>query len=358
MYTSFWKVKPYESEELRRYMCSSLYREETDEQYAASGYWADLCRRTFVALNGDVVMLRSGHRFIAETTLDNRSLGGKVRNGLIRMGSRTGTLLGVLARVHSYIGRSLEAAEEMKRRRLYREIVARLRFPGESSQRGREVVPGILSEAVRYNESKVYDSIENISYIERVVETNASPQVFLEIGAGAGLTSLLLIDRVRNSRVVICDLPVTICVGYTLACFFGRSRNLRVLLPHQVSKEVLNTDLFEIALITPDQLGLLGVSSVDGIINVHSMQEMRIDTIRSYFRLIGRVGKERGFFFCKNLERSRQYGDTIMENYPWEILGEIIVDDVAEYATAAYAGGREAVRIRIVRVGKSGERGE
>lgn len=354
MFTSFWKLRPEESDQLRRYMCSALYRSYTDGQYAASDFWADLSRRTFTAINGDMVMLHSGHRFIEETKLSNSSFADRVRNSIIGILSMSGWVLQWLTIVHSYVGSSLKAAEEVRLKRICRKSLARA-GRAEKLERGGVAIPEILSGAAKYNESKVYDSIENMFYIESILEHSTYAPLFLEIGAGAGLTSLLLLDRVPNSKVVICDLPVSICVGYTLTCFFGQSTQFKALLPHQISAEALKMGLFDIAFITPDQLALLEPGSVDGIVNVHSMQEMTIATIRSYFEAIRHVARKGAFFYCKNLEISKQYVDTRFEDYPWDLLGQTILDGVAEYATSVYTEGSERIRVRLVRVEGSGE---
>jgi len=352
MFTSFWKLRTEEAERLRSYMCSSLYRPTKNENYRESEYWASLAGRTFTAINGDVVMLHSGHAFVEPIDVRSGRLAFRcARNAVVRVLVGSDVLWGLADRLCAFIGRCLRAADELRSRGK-----ARLAIVGLGTSAGQETagfkLPEIMSEAVAYNQTKVYDSIENVSLLEKVLSGNLPRPVFLEIGAGAGLTSLLLRERISNSRVVICDLPVTICVGYTLVSRFARSREFKVLLPNEVGADVLRRHLYDIAFITPDQADLLESDSIDGVINVHSMQEMKMETITGYFKLIYRVAKNGAFFFCKNLEVSKQYSDTRFDEYPWDLVGVTYFDGVAQYASSLHADRRCPVRVRIVRVEK------
>ena len=202
---------------------------------------------------------------------------------------------------------------------------------------------------LKYNESKVYDSIENLFFIKKYFNINKLQSTFLEIGAGAGLTSLLLLDDIPRSKVIICDLPVTICVGFTIVSHFGKEK-YKIILPHEVTREALSSRLFDLAFITPNQTDLIDNNSIDGIINVHSMQEMEMDCVNTYFKLIKRISRNDAIFYCKNLDESKQLADNKIDDYPWDSVGITILDTIAEYANHVYGIKDRTVRIRIVKV--------
>ena len=215
-------------------------------------------------------------------------------------------------------------------------------------QSGDWTIPPIMEEPLKYNESKVYDSIENVFFIKKYFDRNRLQGTFLELGAGAGLTSLLLLDQIPNSKVIICDLPVTMCAGYTLLSHFAKER-YRIILPHEVTQQVLRTRSFDVGFITPNQTDLIDDKSIDGVINVHSMQEMEMDTVTNYFRLIKRILRKDAIFYCKNLDESMQFTDNKIDDYPWDSLGTTVFDGIAEYANHVYIKGDRTIRVKIVK---------
>ncbi len=348
MYTSFWKLSKKQAEYIHRYMCSNCYTNQTAAQYRESQFWANLSANTFAAVNGNIVMLRSGHSFVEPPIAESTSLFQKVRDTLLEAISRRDSLLRVVERVSSLAVTCARTTEYLWMRRKSREGFRKFRSSNQI-QSGDWAIPPIMEGPLKYNESKVYDSIENLFFIKKHFDPNRLPVTFLEIGAGAGLTSLLLLDQIPNSKVIICDLPVTICAGYTLLSHFAKEK-YRIMLPHEVTKEVLQTRLFDLAFITPNQTDLIDDKSIDGVINVHSMQEMEMDSITTYFRLIKRISRKNGIFYCKNLDESKQYADNKFDDYPWDSVGMTILDTISEYATHVYGIKDRTVRLKMVKV--------
>lgn len=211
--------------------------------------------------------------------------------------------------------------------------------------------PSILNEAMHYNTSKVYDTLENYFYVLNFLKNNKEDRlIFFELGAGAGLTSLALIDTFLGSKVIICDLPESICVGYVLISHFSKGK-FRIVLPNEIDivDDIFRKDKFDILFLTPNQVWKIPDQSVDVCINVHSMQEMDLDTINDYFSLIKRIGKNGSIFYCKNLKQSKQYRKTNFDDYPWHMMGGELFYGIAPFASRQYPEGGE-IKVKIVRI--------
>ncbi|PPR43217.1 MAG: hypothetical protein CFH21_00865 [Alphaproteobacteria bacterium MarineAlpha5_Bin11] len=79
-------------------------------------------------------------------------------------------------------------------------------------------------------------------------------------------------------------------------------------------------DLYEknkkLFLIDASNLQKLENIKIDLFVNIASMQEMKTETIESYFKVIK---KQNSYFYCCNRERKKLVGgeELIFENYPW-----------------------------------------
>jgi len=348
MYTSFWNLSAKEAGYLHKYIGSACYYDQTDSPYPESEFWAGLCANSFTAVNGNIVMLRSGHSFVEPPVTESQSAFQKLNNMLINIISNKDSLLGLVQRISSLAGSCARTAEYLRMRRKCREGFRKF-LRSQQIQSGNWAIPSIMEGPLKYNESKVYDSIENLFFIKKYFNIKKLQSTFLEIGAGAGLTSLLLLDQIPSSKVIICDLPVTICVGFTLVSHFAKEK-YKIILPHEVTREALSSRLFDLAFITPNQTDLIDNNSIDGIINVHSMQEMEMNCVNTYFKLIKRISRNDAIFYCKNLDESKQLADNKMDNYAWDSIGITILDTIAEYATHVYGIKDRTVRVRIVKV--------
>ena len=341
MYTTFWKLDGNQAQRLQEYMGSVFYRQPLGEAYRQSQFWVDQSAQTFAAVNGNVVMLHSGFPFAKPPVI------GGFKKAILNFIRRSGLLLGF---IHKTFGPShaLALAQYQRHMAKGRKAFQRLRslevFKGFDYS-----VPMVIQEALAYNEFTVYNSLENLLFIKKFLDGNRDDLRFFEIGAGAGVTSLALLDSFHKSKVIICDLPATVCVGYTVASYFSKGK-YRIVLPHEVTNDVLTEGSYDVAFITPNQVELISDSSVDCVINSSSMQEMEMHTIESYFSLIKRVckGKSRSIFFCKNLEVSKQYSDTRFDNYPWRLLsGTTLYDGLSEYITYSHREDGRAMKVRV-----------
>ena len=349
MYTSCWSLTDEQASRLQQYLGSDHYASTTSGCYAESDYWRALSQETFAAVKGNVVIVRSGHAFREPIPPEAQRGRRRLQRAAVELLARVPLVLEFCKRAGRLAEKGADEAESLRVLRLARAAFQRLLAAHPEDRAWAERLLSGLAQPRRLNEPKVYDDLENMLLLHPFAREGPGMR-FLEIGAGAGLTSLCLLERYRGSRVVICDLPATIAVGYTLLSQFAGDR-FRLVLPHEISQTVLQQGEFDLAFLTPNQAALIEDGSVDAVVNVSSMQEMTPATIQAYFELIRRVGKPDAVFFCKNLETSKQNPDVQFARYPWELLGAVLNDGVAQYTTEVYGQGRRVVRVRVVRTG-------
>ncbi len=165
----------------------------------------------------------------------------------------------------------------------------------------------------------------------RALESNAilgdvRRDVAFEIGSGAGVNPIVNFLRF-GSKSIILDLPETIQVAYILIKAFAPSS--RVALPDKVDKEMLEggsfenlVDKYDFVFILPTQAHLLDSGFVDVAYNTASFQEMDIEVVRNYVKLIHKVLKPGGAVSILNLEVSRQIKGNAVDQYGLALFKE------------------------------------
>ncbi|OGW71746.1 MAG: hypothetical protein A3J72_01545 [Nitrospirae bacterium RIFCSPHIGHO2_02_FULL_40_19] len=335
MYQEFYNLRETETKKLLKWIGSEAYLSRLNNFYKPSEYWQDLKRRTFVGINTENVLLYSGHNFTYSVTSNKKKYQLLTPLAKIKLFRKlVNKIYLMLFNLKTY----LDNYEKFDSKNIFRKYYT-------------EEIPEWASKIMNYNAPKVYDTLENRHHLLQHFKKTISPIIF-ELGAGAGLTSLALLNELPNAKIIICDLPETISVAYVLISYFSK-RNLKILLPSDLDK--CNGNLSEaikendLLFITPNQIEMVPDNSIDLAINVHSMQEMDLSTITNYFHLLQRVGSKGSIFFCKNLKCSKQYDTTQIEKYPWHMFGKLIYEEVAPYASQRYPEGGNII-IKIVEI--------
>jgi putative sugar O-methyltransferase len=136
-----------------------------------------------------------------------------------------------------------------------------------------------------------------------------------EIGSGTGNLASLFFPHFKTKLILI-DLPKTLLFSYTnLSQLFPSAK---ILLPNEVEKVGFDLGKYDIIMITPDQISKIPDETVDLTVNISSMQEMKKETIESYFDLMDRIIKPNGYFFTSNrVEKIMSREPIRFSEYPW-----------------------------------------
>jgi putative sugar O-methyltransferase len=131
-----------------------------------------------------------------------------------------------------------------------------------------------------------------------------------ELGAGYGRDAYVFLKTLPKCRYIIVDIPPALYISQKyLSGLFPEKKIFRFrefgadgMLPAELATA-------EIAFLLPHQAALLPAESVDLFINISSLHEMRMDQIRAYLDLIGRV--TRGHFYSKQWFVSKNRHDAL-----------------------------------------------
>jgi putative sugar O-methyltransferase len=126
----------------------------------------------------------------------------------------------------------------------------------------------------------------------RVLELNRPLRV-LEIGPGYGQGPAQLIERLPVEHYAICDLPENLF----LSSFYLQVAQSR--LPVAFAEAGTVAPATGIVFATPPDLPLLR-GPFDLVVNAYSLQEMNLDSVRSYFEFIAENLSDDGFFYSLN----------------------------------------------------------
>lgn len=346
MFTEIWPLDDKSKEKLQAFITHSLSNKKTCSSYEPSEFWKSLKSKTFIAVNQDGVMLHSGHNYLRykpgkqSSFLDSLIVSGVIKRTIFKF---SGLFSSLVNRIN-YLEK--------------RKSVENFKFVNKDPYlgMGREIrtdpkIPHFLKEALELNAISVYGAVENLSYVQKGLEKirKSKEIVFMELGAGAGETTLGLLELLKDSRAIICDLPETIMVAYTLISCFSKG-SIKITLPHEWDGKYPWENKSRLLFITPEQLTLLPDNICDLFMNANSMQEMNIEVIEEYFREFKRLSKHGGIFYCKNLQYSKQkYTRANFDQYPWSLLGETIYEGIAPYSCRQHPEGGKS-NIRIVKV--------
>ena len=151
-----------------------------------------------------------------------------------------------------------------------------------------------------------------------------------EIGPGTGNLSSLFFYHF-NTKLFLIDLPRTMLFSFS---YLSQSfPNAKILLPNEIDAGNYGLSEHDIIMMTPDQTSIIPDGTVDLTVNVGSMQEMVKESIDSYFKMIDRITKRKGYFFSNNRVEKIMDGQPIrFSEYPWRSHTQTVFFEIAPLA--------------------------
>ena len=171
----------------------------------------------------------------------------------------------------------------------------------------------------------------------------------MDIGGGNGLLASILSKKHKPKNMILVDLPQTIINSfcYLSSCF--EECNIYLPTEFKSKKDFINIlkedeeSKTKFILLTPEQISYIPENFVDLSINTTSFQEMNYEKIEDYFKLIEKVSKNRGLFYCVNRVQKLTYGKDcltysekpiIFYEYPWDKKNNLLIDEVSRLYNA------------------------
>ncbi len=128
-------------------------------------------------------------------------------------------------------------------------------------------------------------------------------RTILELGPGYGRTAFVFLSLLPSVRYVVADIPPALAVSERYLSSVFKDRRIFRYRPFRSYGEVQEEfERAEIAFLLPHQLELLPEKSVDLFVNISSLHEMRLDQIRYYFAVLGRLVRK--YFYLKQWRES------------------------------------------------------
>jgi putative sugar O-methyltransferase len=151
----------------------------------------------------------------------------------------------------------------------------------------------------------VFEYYYHANLIQKLLKPIEKP-VIVEIGGGFGGLAFHIIKKMPNAKYIAFDLPENILLqGYYLQCAYPEARIMCYSASSIIYDEIVIDD-FDIILMPNFMLPKMPQSIADLVVNIRSLSELPIDTIRAYISEIDRIGKL--YFFHENIFKSRLDG--------------------------------------------------
>lgn len=126
----------------------------------------------------------------------------------------------------------------------------------------------------------------------------------LELGPGYGRTAFVFLSLLPGVRYILSDIPPALAISERYLSGLFKDRKIFPYRPFDHYEEVrAEFEAADLAFLLPHQLRLLPEKSVDLFINISSLHEMRLDQIRYYFDVLGRL--VRTYFYFKQWRESK-----------------------------------------------------
>ena len=160
--------------------------------------------------------------------------------------------------------------------------------------------------------------LEYYSIRENFKSPSKGKATICELGAGYGRNAYVFLKALPKCKYIIIDIPPALHISQHYLSSVFKDRKIFSFRPFdkfgEVEKEFNDADII---FLLPHQAEMLPDKSVDLLINISSLHEMKIDQIHAYFKLIDKLTK--GFFYSKQWWVSQNPADGITitpKDYP------------------------------------------
>lgn len=168
------------------------------------------------------------------------------------------------------------------------------------------------------------DLANSILEFKSIFDNNVSKndiKTIADLGAGCGRDAFVFTRLLPNlKKYLIIDIPPALAIAERyLSELFPRDRIFKFRPFSDFSEIKKEFEESKILFFLPNQIELLPDSIVDLFINISSLQEMRLEQIKYYFKQIERLTRLKGYFYFKEFKDSYVAYENVhikTEDYP------------------------------------------
>lgn len=205
--------------------------------------------------------------------------------------------------------------------------------------------PKILDDSGKLISQDLSNSLLEVYSIEKATKNfffKSGGLSVLELGAGYGRNAYVINSLMKIKKYIIVDIPPALWVSQKyLSVLFP---NLKVFKYQEIKDyKAVETEFnsSNLIFITPTQLEKLKPSSVDLIVTISSLHEMRLDQIKNYFKHFDRLLKIKGYFYFKQWYTAKVLFEDIVilkKDYPIPKNWDVIFDRPAKIHPKLFEG--------------------
>ncbi len=148
------------------------------------------------------------------------------------------------------------------------------------------------------------------------------------IGDGNGFMGMLLKNLYPDIKIIQINLAKVLMFDLIFTSLKANSYKLNVVLK---SEDYLKSADFNF--VPAEEIFGIELGDVDFFFNIASMQEMDLNVIKSYFKLIRSQNLAKSYFYCCNRVSKKLPDGTIIsfDNYPWLESDKVLFDEVCDW---------------------------
>ena len=212
-----------------------------------------------------------------------------------------------LARVTSVIGNAV--------------LLSRLNYPGLSKEI-RKAKKTVLSMGLSFSQDAFRQACTKYLLEKETGRQNIPVKNILIIGDGHGILAALMSEQYPDAKIFLIDLGATL---FFQAYYLGKKFTSK---QHTLLGYSNNNNACPGFFYCPaEQLENFPFKEIDLAINVASMQEMSLDIVANYFKIL-RERKTKLFYCCNRLEKWLPDGQvTRFLEYPWKKEDKHLIDE-------------------------------
>mgnify|MGYP001559237635 CR=1 FL=1 len=185
--------------------------------------------------------------------------------------------------------------------------------------------PGVRFED-RLISQDLANSLLEFNTINQHIPTN-SIRTILEIGAGYGRSAYIWFLLGNIKKYIIVDIPPALFISQRyLSSQFPTRKVLRYRDINSFKDIRDEYDKADIIFLMPWQIEMLPGKSIDLIFSIDSLNEMKFDIVRFYFKVIDKLGKKYFYMKCRQEWNENDEGIVKWGNYPIPMKWKKLLD--------------------------------
>jgi hypothetical protein len=178
-----------------------------------------------------------------------------------------------------------------------------------------------------------------LAHISRQVSVDGGGLTNLVIGDGYGAMASLLLEAAPNRKVITVNLNQPLLADLRLIRLAAPEAGIGLVTTQEEMTAALADHAVRVIAVPADNAAAVAGSPIGIAVNIVSMQEMTVEVIAEYFRVMRANPAGRTAFYCCNkLEKPLGDGNSSrFHDYPWRTTDEVRIDAICPWSHFYYS---------------------